>query len=139
MWGAGAGIALSAVLLAVAQPAALPLWLTYAAILALGWWLPGLLLALLWDLPQIELPAFLLVAFGLGLAWLMAGSLLLHYVPGPIPVWTIPVVYGGGAAALLAATALRSPRLPRAGDAQTWRWALALLALAALLRLWVPC
>ena len=127
----GGGIALSVA--ALTAPA--PLWLAYVAILALGWWLPGLLLALLWNLPRIELPALLLAAFGLGLGWLIAGALAIHYLPGAIAWWMLPAVYGGGACVLLAATARRSLRILSLGDGRTWRWALILLAFAALLRL----
>ncbi len=131
IWVAGAAGALAAAVLLT--PA--PLWLAYMAILALGWGLPGLLLAWLWELPGVDLPAFLLVAFGLGLGWLIAGALLIHHFPGPIAGWANPAVYGAGAVVLLTIAARRSPRLPALGDAQMWRWGLILLALTALLRL----
>ena len=66
VWVAAAAGGLALCLLAVfAFPS--PIWLKFIAILGLGWWLPGVLLTLAWRLPNIELPALLLYALGLGL------------------------------------------------------------------------
>ena len=129
IWVAGAAGALAAAVLLT--PA--PLWLAYMAILALGWGLP----VCSWrgcGFAGVDLRR-LLVAFGLGLGWLIAGALLIHHFPGPIAGWANPAVYGAGAVVLLTIAARRSPRLPALGDAQMWRWGLILLALTALLRL----
>ncbi len=124
IWVAGAAGALAAAVLLT--PA--PLWLAYMAILALGWGLPGLLLAWLWELPGVDLPAFLLVAFGLGLGWLIAGALLIHHFPGPIAGWANPAE-GAGAVVLLTINAV--PHVSCPGRCADVALGLILLALTA--------
>ena len=113
VWLAAAAVGTTLFLLA-ALLAPTPVWLNLIAILALGWWLPGLLLALLWRLPDVSWPALLLHALGLGLCWLIAGSLLVHYIPGDISRTLLLAVYGVGALVLAAGIYLRRAACARA-------------------------
>ena len=129
------GVALTAIFSVAALIVPAPLWLELLAILALAWWLPGLLLALLFRLPQVSLPALLLHALGLGLCWLISGALTVHYIPGAISRTLLLAVFAGGMFVLVVLAWMRAPALTDYGDSKTWCWALVLLLLTAFLRL----
>ncbi|MCB9138617.1 MAG: glycosyltransferase family 39 protein [Caldilineaceae bacterium] len=108
-------------------------WPRWVAMLTLAWWLPGLLLAAHWRLPHTNAPTFGVFALGLGFCWMMAGALLIHWLPGPISFWGMAALYGAGALGLSlfrlpAVTLQPTPR-------SAWLWLLALLVTAALFRL----
>jgi 4-amino-4-deoxy-L-arabinose transferase-like glycosyltransferase len=130
-----AGAALTAIFTLVALILPTPLWLEMFTFLTLAWWLPGLLLALLFRLPQSSLPALLLHALGVGLCWLIAGALLVHYIPGAISRSLLLAVFAGGIFILVVVTWLCAPAMSDTGDGKTWRWALVLLLFTAVLRL----
>ena len=124
------GAALVAILLAVAAP-----WPRLIAFLALGWWLPGWLLARVWRLPAADAVATGLAALGLGLGWLIGLGILLHYLPGPIARWQLLTVYGGGVALLGGILWRWSPEPLVATDRRVLLWGAALLLVALTLRL----
>lgn len=129
-------LATGALLLTLWVLAASPLiWLRGLAILTLGWWLPGLLLALLWRLPEVEMPPFLLIAFGLGAGWMLLGALLAHYILGPLTLVQLSAVYAIPAFALILALLVRPPPFPAPVARTVWLWGLVLLVLAVALRL----
>ncbi len=105
------------------------------AIFVLAWWLPGLLLAALWRLPDTPLPALLLYALGLGMAWLIGLALLAHYLPGGVTRPLLLAIYGAGVLALLVVLWFKQPSLPVLGDRRLWLWAVILLLAAGALRL----
>lgn len=113
------------------------LWLRLGAILLAGWWVPGVLLVLHWRIAELDLLTAGLLASGLGICWLMMLALLLHWVPGPIQLWSLVGVYTGGALVLLLGVFLRQPArfVPRAALPLDWRWVAVLLVLAGVLRL----
>ncbi len=133
-WTGPASLILAAVcvllLIGVASP-----WPRLVAWLALGWWLPGWLLARAWRLPDADAVATGLAAWGLGLGWLIGLALLLHYVPGPLARWQLLAVYGGGAAALSGWLWQRPPLPPAPTDRRVLLWGALLLMAALLLRL----
>ncbi len=129
----GAGTLLAAVPLVFLTT--LSLWPRLLAILILAWWLPGILLALHWQLTSVPTPAWLLTAFGLGLCWMILGAYLIHCLPGPISLWLLLGVYEGGALVLLLTLTSRPLALPQAVSPAVWRWGAALLLLAVVLRL----
>ncbi|HXF63203.1 MAG TPA: glycosyltransferase family 39 protein, partial [Caldilineaceae bacterium] len=132
-WPALAGAAVIFLLLLLSIGPTAP-WPRLLAFLALGWWLPGLALALLWRLPAADWVDVGLMAVGLGLGWLIVGALLLHYVPGPLALSHLLALYGGGALFLLGLLALHPPPRPQPAPRAVWGWGMALLALACLLR-----
>jgi hypothetical protein len=111
------------------------LWLRWIAIMALAWWLPGALLVAHLRLRGLDLPAAAVFASGLGLCWLMMVALLVHWLPGPIPLWLLVAAYEVGALALLVALRWRRPVALEPVPASTWGWVAALLILAVVLRL----
>ena len=123
---------LAALLALAASPT---IWLRSLAVLTLGWWLPGLLLALNWRLPGVEMPAFLLIGFGLGACWMALGALLGHAIPGPLALWQLSAIYAVPALGLILALIVRPPPLPATVGRSVWVWGFVLLALAAALRL----
>lgn len=134
---AAAGIIASVLLtLAFTQtPGPGVIWPRWLAMMTLAWWLPGALLVALWRLPDLDAPTAVLLSLGLGLCWMMLLTLGVHWLPGPIGVWTMALTFAGGGL-LLAAGLLWRPPLPiRSVDRRTWGWLAALLILAAFLRL----
>jgi 4-amino-4-deoxy-L-arabinose transferase-like glycosyltransferase len=113
----------------------LALWPRWIAILALAWWLPGVLLVAAWRLPDLDLPTAGVFAAGLGLCWMILLALLIHWLPGPIGLWPLIAVYEIGALALLAAYFWRRPVALQPTSPAMWRWVLVLFILAILLRL----
>jgi hypothetical protein len=111
------------------------LWPRWIAILALAWWLPGVLLVALWRLPDLDLPAAGILALGLGLCWMLLVALLLHWLPGAIALWLLIAGYEVGALFLLLALRWRRPLGLRPTPASTWGWVAGLLLLASVLRL----
>ncbi len=111
------------------------LWLRWMAMMALAWWLPGVLLLALWRLPDLELPTAGLLAAGLGLCWMALVALLVHWLPGPIELWLLVSAYGITALVLLLALALRRTASVRLPSASLWARLAGLLLFAALLRL----
>jgi hypothetical protein len=111
------------------------LWLRWIAILALAWWLPGALLVAHWRLPDLDLPTAGILAFGLGLCWMVLIALVLHWLPGAIGLWWLVVAYEIGAFALLVALYWHRPVALQPTHASTWAWSAVLLLLAVLLRL----
>ncbi|OUC05069.1 hypothetical protein RY27_29505, partial [Litorilinea aerophila] len=83
------------------------LWPRWLAMMALAWWLPGVLLVLLWRLPRTDLPTVTVLALALGLCWMVLLALLAHWFPGPIGLWPLVALYAFGALALLLALARR--------------------------------
>ena len=129
-WVAGILIAVLAVL-------ALTLggWPRWAAVMALAWWLPGALLTALWRLPDCDLPTAGALAAGLGLCWMVLGSLVVHWLPGPIDLPLMVGVYAAAALLLWLLLLLRPPLRLRSSPPSVWGWAIGLLLLAGLLRL----
>jgi 4-amino-4-deoxy-L-arabinose transferase-like glycosyltransferase len=127
------------ILILIAAPLTLALaqslWLRWAAIMALVWWLPGALLVAHWRLPKQNLPAAGVFAIGLGLCWMMLIALLVHWIPGAIELWHLVAACEAGAVFLLVALWWRRPLPLQPTKSSTWGWLLALLLLAAVLRL----
>ena len=134
IWTGPVSLLAAAVLVLALLTVAAP-WPRLVAFLALGWWLPGWLLARAWRLPGADAPATGLAALGLGLGWLIGLGLLLHYLPGPIVRGQLLLVYGGGAAALGGLLWQRHPLPPAPADRRVLLWGAALLLVALVLRL----
>lgn len=111
------------------------LWLRWTAIMALAWWLPGILLTALLRLQTLDLPAALVLAAGLGLGWMTLLLLALHWLPGPLAQWQLIAGFGGGALALALWLIRRPPLSLAPTSARTWSWMLAILLLGGLLRI----
>lgn len=111
------------------------------ATLALAWWLPGALLVAHWRLPGLNAPLALVLALGLGLGWMVALALLLHWVPGPVGFWPLVLTYECAGLVLGFTLLWRPPQnlarpfFPQATPVSVWAWLLALLLCALLLRL----
>ena len=134
IWTGPVSLIVAAVLVLTLLTVAAP-WPRLVAFLALGWWLPGWLLARAWRLPDADAVMTGLAALGLGLGWLIGLGIFLHYLPGPIARWQLLLVYGGGVA-LLGGLLWRRPPLPLvATDRRVLPWGAALLVVAVLLRL----
>jgi hypothetical protein len=111
------------------------LWPRWFAIMALAWWLPGVLLVAHWRLPGRGLVEASVLAVGLGLCWMVAIALLIHWLPGPIDLWTLVLAYELAAAVLAVALIWRPPVAIKQTSRSTWVWLLGLLLLAMVLRL----
>jgi hypothetical protein len=111
------------------------LWLRWTAILILAWWLPGALLVAHCRLRHLDLPAAAVLAFGLGLCWMILIALILHWLPGAIGLWLMVAVYEIGAFLLLLALLWHPPVGLKPTKPTTWAWLAALLLVALLLRL----
>lgn len=133
LWAGAGALILIAALLALALSQAL--WLRWAAIVALAWWLPGALLVAHWRLAELDLPTAAVLALGLGLCWMILVALLLHWLPGPIAAWPLIAAYALGALLLLLTLFWRRPLPLKPVAASTWIWLIALVAIACLLRL----
>ena len=111
------------------------MWPRWVAMLALAWWLPGLLLVALWRLPDLDAPTGGVLALALGWCWLVLGVLIAHWWPGPISLTALTAVYWVGALAL-SGLVLKRPARPWTPTPRTrWRWLAALVILAGVLRL----
>ena len=111
------------------------LWFRWTAILILAWWLPGALLVAHCRLRHLDLPAAAVLAFGLGLCWMILIALILHWLPGAIGLWPMVAVYEIGALLLLLALLWHPPVALQPTRPATWAWLAALLVVALLLRL----
>ncbi len=111
------------------------LWVRWLAIMVLAWWLPGALLVAVWRLPELDLPTGIIVAFGLGLCWMILLGLLVHWLPGPVDLWLLIAAYEVGAIGLLAVLLWRRPQRLVPGVPTTWVWLVVLLVLVCLLRI----
>ncbi len=111
------------------------LWPRWIAILALAWWLPGALLVAHWRLANLDLPMAGILAFGLGLCWMLLIGLLVHWLPGAIELWLLIAAYEIGALLLLVALFWHRPVDLQPTRTTTWAWLAAILLLAVVLRL----
>lgn len=111
------------------------LWVRWTAILVLAWWLPGALLVAHFRLRNLDLPAAAVLAFGLGLCWMILIALVLHWLPGAIGLWLLVGAYEVGALLLLLALLWHPPVALQPTRPATWAWWAGLLLLALLLRL----
>jgi len=109
-----------------------PRWL---AIVLLAWWLPGALLVARWRLTELDLPTAGVLALGLGLCWMVLLTLVLHWLPGPIPLGLMLAAFEVSALVLLVALVWRKPLPLKPTPASTWVWMLLLLLLILVLRL----
>jgi 4-amino-4-deoxy-L-arabinose transferase-like glycosyltransferase len=120
----------------VLMQAPLLLWPRMLAMLVLAWWLPGILLIGLWRLPDLEGLTALLLGLAVGWGWMVGLGLLLHWLPGPVTLLRLTIVYGIGALALWVASVLRPPLPLRPTPRALWMEAGILLVMLALL--WLP-
>ena len=111
------------------------LWLRWTAIMALAWWLPGVLLVAHWRLRAIDLPTALVLGAALGLGWMVVLLLVIHWLPGPLAQSQMIVGYAIGALLLAVGLIWHPPQPLAATSARTWSWVLALLLLSTLLRM----
>lgn len=111
------------------------LWFRWTAVLILAWWLPGALLVAHCRLRNLDLATAAVLAFGLGLCWMILIALILHWLPGTIGLWPMIATYEIGALLLLLALLWHPPVGLEPTRRPTWAWLAALLLLAVLLRL----
>lgn len=106
------------------------------AIMALGWFLPGMLLVAHWRLPNLDWVGAGLLASGLGVCWMILVLLVLYWLPGGISRWQLVAAYEIGALGLLLALWWHPP-LPLAATAPSV-WMLMCLSLLIVAPLRLP-
>lgn len=106
------------------------------AIMALAWFLPGMLLVAHWRLPNLDWIAAGLLASGLGICWMILVILILYWLPGGINRWQLVAAYEIGALSLLVALWWHPP-LPLKTTKRSV-WVLMLLCLLIVIPLRLP-
>jgi 4-amino-4-deoxy-L-arabinose transferase-like glycosyltransferase len=85
--------------------------------------------------PRLELPMAGVLAVGLGLCWMVLIALVVHWLPGPIGLWSLVGAYTLGALLLTIPLVKRQPVRLQPGSSRTWVWLAVLILAACLLRL----
>lgn len=117
-------------------PLTVSLWLRLIGIMALAWWLPGILLVAHWSLPELDWLTAGLIALGLGACWMILIALVLHWFPGRITLWMLVGVYEVGALLLLGLFFWRRPLVSVTTPSRALLlWIAVLVVLAGILRL----